>query len=378
MDESPPSTAAPRGAAESGRGGSLLKILRWTAFAACVALFVSALAKADLAAAWDRIRAIGPVAVVVLLPFPFALAMDAWAWKGLLAALDRHVSWSSLFGVRIGTEAVTNSAPAGALWADAISPVLVTRRTGTPVEDVFAASTAKRWTVVRMHATYVTLTGVAGLAAVQRVSHALLGSNALVFMVFGAALGLMLLSIGIEVVAARGQVAARISARLGKARLARVSQWIATRHHRFARADAQLARLSKDRRAGMSAAWRMLGLWLFEGLETYLIMRLLGAPLGLVEVLALDAALSVVRSSAMFAPAGIGVQDVGYLVVLEAYGVPNPASLGAAFIVLKRMKEAVWVAIGFVMLARGKPGRVLLAPTEVVVQSAPQDPPAAT
>jgi uncharacterized membrane protein YbhN (UPF0104 family) len=113
---------------------------------------------------------------------------------------------------------------------------------------------------------------------------------------------------------------------------------------------------------------------MIEGLESFLLLRLLGAPLGLVEVLAFDAALSVVRSSAMFAPAGIGVQDVGYLVVLEAYGVPDARSLGPAFIVLKRLKEAVWIAIGFVLLARTGPRAAVLQ--EIEPHSAPQDPPA--
>ena len=36
------------------------------------------------------------------------------------------------------------------MWAEAISPVLVSRRTGAPVPDVVAASTAKRWLLVRI------------------------------------------------------------------------------------------------------------------------------------------------------------------------------------------------------------------------------------
>jgi uncharacterized membrane protein YbhN (UPF0104 family) len=366
------------GGAGSGRGGRILKLLRWVAFAACIALFAHALASSDLPAAWGRIKAVGPLCGIVVVPFPFALAMDAWAWKGLLAALGRKVSWFTLLKIRIGTEAVTNSAPAGALWADAISPVLVARRAGIPIEDVFAASTAKRWTVVRMHGAYVALAAAFGFDAIRHVSRAVLGSDVLIVFVLTAALALVLLSIGIEVIAARGQIAGRLSGTLGKARFARLNRWVETRHHQFARADVQLARISKDPRAGAAAAWRMLGLWAIEGLESYLLMRLLGAPLGFVEILALDATLSVVRSSAMFAPAGIGVQDVGYLAVLQAYGVPDAASLGPAFIVLKRMKEAVWVAIGFVMLARSGPREVLLHPEEAAAQSAPQDPPAAT
>ncbi|MEA2752602.1 MAG: hypothetical protein QOI41_6745, partial [Myxococcales bacterium] len=343
VEEAAPSTPP----SSSGRG---LSILRWVAFAACVGLFVHALAKSNLAAAWERIEAIGPAAVLVVVPFPFALAMDAWAWKGLLAALGRKASWRTLFVVRIGTEAVTNSAPAGAMWADAISPLLVSRRTGIPAVDVFAASTAKRWTVVRMHGGYVAICGALGASSILHASRVLMGSDVLFVSVFVAATGLVLLSIAIEALASRGQIAGRISGTLG--RFARVKNWIEARRHHFARADVQLARLSQDKRAGAEAAWRMLGLWVFEGLESYVILRLLGAPLGVIEVLSFDAALSVVRSTAMFAPAGIGVQDVGYLAVLQAYGVPDAASLGPAFIVLKRLKEAFWIVIGFAILAR--------------------------
>jgi uncharacterized membrane protein YbhN (UPF0104 family) len=358
-------------------------ILRWVAFAACIGLFVHALAKSDLTAAWGRIEAIGPSAFLVVVPFPFALAMDAWAWKGLLAALDRKAAWWTLFKIRIGTEAVTNSAPAGAMWADAISPLLVAHRAGIPAVDVFAASTAKRWTVVRMHGGYVALCTAFGASSILHASRVLTGSDVLLVSVFAAATGLVLLSIAIEALASRGKVAGRISGML--VRFRRVKSWIEARRHHFARADVQLARLSKNKRAGAAAAWRMLGLWIFEGLESYVILRLLGAPLGVIEVLSFDAALSVVRSTAMFAPAGIGVQDVGYLAVLQAYGVPDAASLGPAFIVLKRLKEAFWIAIGFGILARAGPRAVMLHPELIedpallkVDQSVPQEPPAAT
>jgi hypothetical protein len=97
----------------------------------------------------------------------------------------------------------------------------------------------------------------------------------------------------------------------------------------------------------------------------------------------------------MFAPGGIGVQDVGYLAVLQAYGVPDAASIGPAFVVLKRLKETFWIAIGFGVLARSGPRDVILhpenaedppataaqpagAPSAASAQSAAQEPPAAT
>lgn len=329
-----------------------VQVAKSLVFVLCIALFFYALAKADLAAGWRRIVAIGPIVVLVLAPFPLALACDAMAWRALLRSLGERVAWSPLFKVRFATEAVTNTTPAGAVWAEAISPVLVARRTGARVADVVAASTAKRWLLVRMHGTYVALAAAFGYAALSRASHVLVESDAVVLVVVVGALALVILSLGVEELTARGQVAGRISAFLGRRRFRGLQQWIEGRRHHFTHADSQIARVSDDVAATRHASAWILGLWLIEGFETYLILHLLGARLGLIEVMSFDAALSVVRSAAVFAPAGIGVQDVGYLAVLEAYGVPGASGIAPAFVVLKRMKEAFFVTVGLVLLAR--------------------------
>jgi glycosyltransferase 2 family protein len=338
----------------------LLKLARWAAFALCVALFAWALAQADLAAGWRRIVAIGPIVLVVLIPFPLSIACDALAWRTLLAALGHRVRWSPLFKVRIATEAVTNSTPAGAVWAEALSPVLVARRTGAPVPDVVAASTAKRWLLVRMHGGYVALAAAFGYPALSEASRRLTGGDGVVVLVVVGAFALVLLSMAVEAVTSRGQVAGRVSGFLGRRRFRGIQQWIEGRRHHFTHADTQIAYLSSDRTATAKASFYIFGLWLLEGIETYVILRLLGADLGLVEVMSFDAALSVVRSAAVFAPAGIGVQDVGYLTVLEAYGVPGASGIAPAFVVLKRMKEALFVAIGFIVIARTGEARKFL------------------
>jgi uncharacterized membrane protein YbhN (UPF0104 family) len=333
--------------------------LRILAFAACLALFVHALAHAHLRAALARIEALGPIVLVLLVPFPFALLCDAAAWRRLLLALGRDVPIRTLFRVRVAIEALTNSTPAGAVWADAVAPLLVARRASAPVADVFAASTAKRWLIIRTHGLYVALAAAFGAQFLADASTALVGNHALGLMIVAGALALVVVSHAFEWTAAKGRVAGRVSAMIGRARFARVKAWIEARHHQFEHADEQIAKLSSDKRAAAAAAGRMMMLWLVEGLETFLILRLLGAPLGLVEVMSFDAALSVVRSVVIFAPAGIGVQDVGYLAVLDAYGVPDASGVGPAFVVLKRAKEVVWIAIGLVVLARSGARRPL-------------------
>ena len=333
-------------------GRRAFAVLRWGAFAGCLALFARALAKSDLHAAWGHIVGIGPLAVVALVPFGIGLAMDTWAWRTLLGGLERRVPFPMLYKIRVALEAVTNSAPLGALFADALAPVLVSRRTDVPAEDVFAACTAKRWTIARAHAAYVTIASLIGFGVLSRASEPLLKSRALLPLCFAAAAFLVLTSFAVEALAGHGRVAERVSVFLAHRRFGRVKAWIDARQERFARADVQLKRISRSRGVQLGAAVRVLGQWVIEGLETFLLLRLLGAEVGIVETFAMDAALSIVRTAAVFAPAGIGVQDVGYLAFFEALGVPNASALGPAFVVLKRVKEAIWIAIGFAVLAR--------------------------
>lgn len=332
----------------------IVAVLRWAGLFACLALFVHAMAHADLPAAWRRIVAIGPVAAIILVPFPLGLLADTAAWRLLLMRLGRNVPLSVLYRTRLSVEAIANTAPAGAVWAEAVGPMLVAKQSEARVSDVVAASTARRWLLVRMHGIYVTVSAVLGFSAITAASTALLGGrHGLFLMVIGGALALLTLAAVIEGGTSKGRVAERLADFL--ARWPRIRKWIEDREAHFTAADESIAKLSADRHTQLGALVRIAGLWLAEGLETFLILRLLGADLTLIEVLSFDAALSIVRSAAFFAPAGIGVQDVGYLTVLQAYGVPDAQAIGPAFVVLKRLKEIVFIGIGYVLFAAAKP-----------------------
>ena len=75
----------------------------------------------------------------------------------------------------------------------------------------------------------------------------------------------------------------------------------------------------------------------------------LGAPVGFAEVISFEAGLSLLRNFAFFAPAGLGVQDLGYLAFLNALGFPGAGEIGAAFVLMKRAKELFWIAIGYTL-----------------------------
>lgn len=326
---------------------------------ACVALLARVLGGAEWSRAAARLGDAGPAVLLVLLPFSLAVVLDATAWGLLLRRLGQVVPLARLVPVRTVTEAVTIALPGGALIGEVLGPLLLAD--DAPVSTAFTSSTAKRWLIIRTHGLYVCLAALAGFGALAATSRATLGRDGLPWIALASAAGLVALSFGVQRAATRHGLAARLHAALARLRASRAFAW-ADRKHVFEDVDAHLARLGRGHHLAPAAL--LLGAWLLESVETWVILSVLGAHVPFHGVLAIEASLSVVRSAVVVAPAGLGVQDAGYLTFLETFGVPEPAAVGPAFVVLKRAKELVFVLLGAAVLLLFRRARAVAAPHE--------------
>lgn len=81
--------------------------------------------------------------------------------------------------------------------------------------------------------------------------------------------------------------------------------------------------------------------WTATSIEAWVTLRLIGAPLPLAAVLALESLSYAVRSAAFFVPSGLGVQEGGYVFLGAMFGLGPEAAL--ALSLAKRARE---LAIG--------------------------------
>jgi uncharacterized membrane protein YbhN (UPF0104 family) len=102
--------------------------------------------------------------------------------------------------------------------------------------------------------------------------------------------------------------------------------------------------------------------WVVRGAETWLFLRLLGADVSFLAALVVETSIILVRSAAVPVPAGLGVQDVAYVLCLQALGVPDAVNVATAFVVLKRGKDLAWILLGFALLALGERGATRRSP----------------
>ncbi|MGH7440196.1 MAG: lysylphosphatidylglycerol synthase domain-containing protein [Polyangiaceae bacterium] len=318
--------------------------------ACAAALLARVFASVDVRAVGSVLVHAGPRAPLATLPFLLGMAADAAGMAIILGALGRRLTLAVLLPLRVATEALHMTAPAGFLVADTTTAALLGSRWGVPLGEGAVLAVARKWLVMRAHAAYILFGTAVGSAALAVVSQRFFGVR-WIGVAAAAALAMVPFVLSSTVGLGFAGRSALESVRAAAERLPwRVLREKAQSFRRGATAgDALLARVGADRGATGIASLAFLGCWLAEALDTAVILWIVTGRFDVVVALAVETGVSMLRSIANIAPAGLGVQEVGYGGLLTAMGVPVDGA--AAFVLLKRCKELVWIAVGYVLLA---------------------------
>jgi hypothetical protein len=326
------------------------------AVVACAsALLARVFASVDLHAVAVVLAQAGPRAPLAVLPFLAGMAADATGMGLLLRALDRRLGLAVLLPLRVATEALHMTAPAGFLVADTTTAAVLSSKWGVPIGEGAVLAVARKWLVMRAHAAYIVFGTAVGGAALAGASRHFLGSP---WIGVAVAAGLALVPLTLSMAVGLG-FAGRSTLETVRAAAERIP-WPALRakvrafQSDAAEGDALLARVGANRAATNAASLAFLGCWLAEALDTAVILWIVTGRFDVTVALAVETGVSLLRSIANVAPAGLGVQEVGYGGLLTAMGVGVDGA--AAFVLLKRCKELVWIALGFTLLASFRDG----------------------
>jgi uncharacterized protein (TIRG00374 family) len=326
------------------RPGPRQRLLRVLILLLSVWLFLHVLLLADIRAVAHLLAEVGPLALLAVVPYGIAVTLDTAGWAAILRGLEARVATWKLLGVRLSTEAVHLSFPGGPLLAEGLKVWFLSRRFGVPAPEGSASLAVKKALQLGTQGVYLFTAAV--------VAGAVLPEGSVVRKVlFGLGAVMTLVSVGMVAVLLSGRVAERLWRLLKRVPLARVQTWMIAREVAFMDTDQHVRQVLRSHVPGLAVAfvWILAG-WFAEAGETWVLLRLLGVDLSFAAVLAFEPVVSFARSAAFFIPAGLGVQDAGYMAFLQHAGIPDPVNRAAAFVLLKRFKEIVWIAVGWILL----------------------------
>lgn len=285
-----------------------------------LALAAWALRSVDLAAVSALARRLGWAGALAYLTYSvglFVLLGGAW----LAVARGEPVRRLPLFTwARLVREAVAELLP----WSQLGGLVFGARtlaRAGVPGPRLYASMTADMMTEMASQFLF-TLFGMAMTASL------LFGGGGAALrptVVAGAAVLAALLGIVVNqrrLLALAARAAHRLIPAAGRA---------------IAEVEAELARIyAEPRRVAASFALNLAG-WVASGAGTWLLLRLIGAPLPLVWALAIEALISTVRSAAFAVPGALGFQEAAYVMLGPVFGLP--AETAVAVSLAKRARD---------------------------------------
>jgi glycosyltransferase 2 family protein len=315
------------------------------------------LPRVNLGDVWTLLWRIGAWGFLALLPYPLMLLLDSLGWRALFEPKDRP-PLKTLVATRLMAESASQCVPSAGLAGEAAALWRISGLAGRSIPAVMATLLLRRILLTLGHGLILAL---AALLVVAGVSPKLSPGQGSLLTLASAAL--LILAVGGASLAKAGATSGlpRTLSLLPLPPSFRVRLIEQASH--FTKTDQSLVHFFSDPGRSLHVPAILFFLvFLTEAAETWLFLGLLGSGLSLAEVLCFEAFLSLVRALVFFIPGGLGVQDAGYLAALALTGVPHASSLGAAFLLLKRGKEALWAVVGLALLARG--GRAPAGPRE--------------
>jgi uncharacterized membrane protein YbhN (UPF0104 family) len=213
------------------------------------------------------------------------------------------------------------------------------------------ATVGRKFFVVISHGLFLAVATVLAWPILDADSTAAIGQKGLPWLLLATASVLVAAALGLVLATAHGRMADRVHRVLDRLGGRWMGTWLERNALRFQRTDEGLAAFFRHDPAGLVPSVLLYALgWFIRALETWLFARLVGAPIPLAAAMVIETALILVRALAVPVPAGIGVQDTGYILCLKALGVPDATTAGAAFVLLKRGKDLFWILLGFVLM----------------------------
>ena len=304
----------------------------------------------DASAVTTLLSRTGAILVLPLLAYLLTMTVDSLGWKRLLSALGWAAPLRRLVPLRVSIEAIQLSLPWGSVISESLTPALLRRGIGLSLSEAIAATAARKCLFGSTQAGFLALAAAVGGASLAVVARST-GTPGLRLAFVGVAAVLLLVTGSAMSMLARGSVATWIRRRLHAMRWHRLRSFLDRKEEAFGRFDERAAHLFRPASLATAAPF-VFGVWLSETFETWLLLNVLGVPVSFLEAIPIEAGASVLRILGVAVPAGIGVQEVGYVAFIAATGIPDPASYGAAFALVKRAKEALWTLIGYSLLLR--------------------------
>lgn len=287
-------------------------------------------------------RQVGYFGLLLLVPYGFVNYLASLSWKFILVNNEARPSLRRLFFLRLAGESLNQLTPTASLGGEPFKAIRL-QAGGVPWQEATASLVIHKGLMVLSLVLYIFMS-LALVPFVLPVNSSLLGVLSLVALVLGGG--------GVAFVIVQRRNPCAMGIRL-------LEKWglcpafLKVKEAELDTLDSFLAGFYREHPGRCLLAFTLLFMsWVLQSVEVYLIFWLLSHSISWGLALCLDALAMLFVALGFMIPAQLGVQDGGN--ILLSLGFNLGATLGAAFSIMRRIREAFWLFLGLLVVAREK------------------------
>lgn len=302
--------------------------------------FAFLLYKLDARAVYQDISQLGWYFSLILLPYILVFALDTIGWRYAFNEYAPGLGFMGLFAARMAGESINCITPSGYIGGEPVKAYLL-KSYDVPLVDGMASVVISRTIMTIAQALFVLIGIVVALSRLQDTG--LLLSVALGTILFGIPLVVLIsLSKKKGLFTAVYNLLKRFNIRI---------QALEEREESLKELDDNISQFYSSNKKGFYLCFLFYFLgWLAGVIEVYLILTLIGVPIDPLGALIIESLFTVARTAASFIPGSLGGQEGGVLLIFLALHLTMQA--GMSFCVIRRIREALWIGTGLLVLAR--------------------------
>lgn len=320
------------------------RALRAALFVAGAALFVLALQAAGIGRLMQLAQGFGGAGAAVFLIYGLMVIPDAAAWRVLFAPAERsRVSFRKLYWLRHAGEAINNLTPFVDVGGEWLKVRLGAQSFQIPRRTMAAAAVTSRIALFFSEIAFW-LTGLILAVAFLPLPPSWIAA--------GAATAAAAVIAGVWLYRRQkrglltglaGAVSRFVPSAAWREKIASLARTI----------DAEIAefRSPGDARFRRSVVLHYAG-WMAGGIETWAMLRVIGADVSFPQALCIEAVMQLVRTASFMVPGSLGVQETGLAILVRSLG--YDPTLGVALSLAKRARQLIWTGAGLAVWALWK------------------------
>ncbi|MGH7198936.1 MAG: flippase-like domain-containing protein [Candidatus Omnitrophota bacterium] len=311
--------------------------IQFLLFLAGLGLFVFSVRSAGVGPLVDTLRSAGGWGIGFLAIYSAMNGWETFAWRFVFPPESRRqVRFGKLYFIRLAGQAVNNVTPFIDIGGEFLKYSLAAQHFRVPRSEALASIVLSRTMLLFSEILFWSLGFFLAVSFLPGSEEWRRGASAGMLVFLAACAGLFILQKkGFFLSFARGLERAGIKPGFFK-----------RSHQRLGEADAAIGAFyaaPKGRFARVLLV-NFLG-WVLGGVEMWALFHILGNPVSFPQAVMMESFLHLVRTLSFFIPGNVGAQEAG--LALLAQGMGFHPSLGVAISLMKRFRQYVWIAVGF-------------------------------